>query len=343
MAFYTERAARFAVEGTFGFPGPAANAPSPGGGAAGSWATFTYATRIEATTSEGRSEEAVVAGARDQVSRVFTRREVTGVIEQQLVGPTPFYYAMGSVSTDASSPYTITLAPYGTIPSFSMERYMRDFARGETIGSAYWGCKLDSLELNLEAGEVITLAMNFVGRDSTVTVDGAKMSDVDAGRNLALIPFSFHQGNIAHGGTLITQLNAGVIRIENNLAARWAVNLGVTPGPSECAREIREGLFRVSGRMTVGESLDVFADLCRSRAEFDVTCTLATATYGTFSTGLTMVLTLQNAAFEEYPDMLDPDEQIEAEFPFMCRPDANYNVISISVEGPYGTLGHYYM
>jgi len=316
MSYYTERFVRFGEESSWG------TYPS-------SFEAVNRPTELIMRVTDNIQDRDIIAPSRDSVSRSFLKREVAGSWELPLLSPRLFYYGMGSVSSDASSPYTIDIAVSSSIPSFTLERGIRSPPDGVAEYRGYYGLKIDSLELIAEVDEDVMLRLGLAGKGSTIP--SYTWSSVVPSIDYASPAYRFSDVVLKYDGTIVTGLQRVSFEIRNNLEARWEVN----QTSDYTCKEIREGLFQVSGRFTTDEDIETYIDMAMDRHEFDLTLELANNTHGTIT------ITLKNVAISEVEDSLRGSEPLEVEFPFVCRPSDAYDTCSVRVIGPYGTISDY--
>jgi len=309
LSYYTERWILIGEEGTWG-----------------TWKTPdtfpTYLLSWDATTTEHRAEEEVIGGDRDSRSRVWLHREVVARWEEQLVSSKVFYLALGSHSTgDTASPYRHTISPASTVPSLSIYRGLTPTYTGEsaTLSLGYMGMKVDTCELNFEAGEDVTVELNFAGKDTTIPTALGK-PDID----FSIEPFTYSHCSVdvitPNGTVNVSHLRRGNITIDNNLEAK------VTSGSGSYKPvEIRERGLRVSGRLVVFAPLGTLSSVILNRNE----CTLKVYMIGDDANMGTIEITVNNIVFDELSDELRGLEQVEMELPFSAKPSTGGDVIQI--------------
>ena len=285
----------------------------------GTWVTPdtfpNYILDWDSTEEERRSEEELIAGERDQISRVFTSEGVVARMTQQLVSSKPFYLVLGShTSPDTASPYS-TISPASTLPSLSFYRGLLA-SDGSTISLGYYGMKVDTAELVIEAEEDITFELNFAGVGATVPTAIAKPT-------LQELPaFSYHNCSITVGGTFYSGWRRLSLSLDNKLSAIYAANLGYRP------EAIREGGLEVSGRITVHSDLDKWESIVRSRSEYPMTISM-------IMTGKTIEIRLSKVAFGEYGEALRGLEGVEPEIPFRARRTGTTPAITVYENSGY--------
>jgi len=315
---YTERYVRAGNETTWG------TYASPS-----SFDALEYIMNFNATAEEVLIEEDLIAASRQARSRAFAQREVAGSFEENPLSPRWLYYALGSVSSDATSPYSTTISGSYYLPSFSIEEGMR--GQSDTMYVGYMGCKVDRLEFLIEGEEDITFTVDWAGKDNTfpsyaswgtVAPSGAWTGD----------PVPYHKACLKWGSETI---NLYRIRgeINNNLEARFAGSCG---SGVATATALREGSQLISGEFRIESNVQQYAEtFARGRTEGTITIS-----YGTDSLG-TIEITLNKVAITEFPNDLSGRDAYEVDFPFTARASgpSNYDAISVTYESTaYGTI-----
>jgi hypothetical protein len=227
-----------------------------------------------------------------------------------------FEYCLGSHNpANATSPFTIGIG--STLPSMSIYRGLSPGATGEsgTISMGYYGMKVDTWELTLERGEVVSLEINFAGKGATQPTAIAKPSV-----STTVPVFSFYHGEVVYGVTTLAYLNRLVLSGNNNLEARLSAG-SLTYRPVK----LREGERELTGRMVVDSPLSTFATDVLARGEATITVSLK----GSTPDQGTMTFTVKNIALDELPDAITGLDAIEAEIPFSARGVTGYDMIQI--------------
>lgn len=309
MSEYPERYVRIGHETAWGdYSSPASFDP------------VNFCLGFDATTTEERIEEDIVATSRQVRSRVWVQRAVIGAIEANIFSPRMLYYALGWVSTpDTSSPYTVTISGSLNLPSFAIERGLR--GTSDTVYTGYMGCKIDRYELLIEREEDITQTIDWLGGDSTFPTytDWSTVSSTIA---IPTDPYAYHQACLIWGSATIL-LHRFRLEINNNLVPRYA---GSCASGSPAAMAIVEGLQAITGDFIVDKDLADFADTAtRGRQEGTITVRIASDSRGT------MEITIRNVAIDEYADALRGMEVYETTFPWVARPSSfnSYDAITV--------------
>jgi len=301
---YTSRGIKFGKEGTFGTSIAAT-------------VTFNNALAWEAEINETLMEEELVSGERDAVSRAALQREVTGRIEGELINAKLLYYAMGSISSETSTPYTIL--PSASIPSLTLQRMI-----GPSVDSIdnvvyIYGTKLDSFILNLEVGEEVTYEIGFMAQDGSLFT-----ADTTAPSLVTITPLMYYHGMLTAGGATITELQSCIIEINNNLTPRYSADSSQTKPRG--AYSIKEGRFQIGGRFTTGGYIEELGTLALEQTSFTLELTL-------IQDENTITLTMPNVQLSSYPDVVTGREPYEIEFPFIAAPETGLDALKVVENG----------
>ena len=293
MSEYTERAVRFGHEASWGTYGT-------------NFDNVEYCLTFDATTTEEKIEEDLVSSSRQARSRAWAQRSVVGSWESNIMSPRLLYYALGSVSTDAASPYTINFQGDLALPSFSIERTLR--GQSDTFSVGYYGCKVDRYELLVEAEQDITQTVDWIGKNnqensytwSTIAASGTFTSD----------PFTYLNACFTYDGNTL-RVNRVRIEINNNLTPRYgAYCTGNDPTPFE----LREGAQIITGEFTIDEDISDYAiDRARARSEGTIIVIIGATDRGT------MTMTMNKVTIDEFPDTIRGKDVYEIAFPFTAR------------------------
>jgi len=306
MSEYTERFVRFGKESSWG------SYPS-------TWENIDWVLAFDATSTEHMIEEDIATVSRQARSRVFVQREVVGSLEVNPLSPKLLYYALGSATSDDTSPYTITITGAGELPSFSIERGLKG-ASG-TFYTGYMGCKIDRLELTVEQGEDVVISVDFAAKDNTFPT--YTWSNVVPSGVFTALPFSYLDGELVWGSSTLRLIRVR-LEINNNLEARYASRkIGSDPTPVE----IREGPQVITGEFIVDKDVEDFAkDVLRARTEGTLTLKIGNDTRGT------MEITCNRVALREFSDTVRGREPYEVGFPFVarCSGPSAYDAIEIT-------------
>jgi len=306
MSYYIDRWLLFGKETTWG-QGVTPN-------------TFpNYVLEWSATTTENKSEEDIIGGARDYRKLVWLEEGVVGRWLQEVVSAKIYEYILGQYSTaDTVAPFRYTYSPASQVPSMTIYRGLYPDEAGNTISLEYYGMKVDTSELTIEQGADLRLEVNFAGKNPAVVgTDRAKPS-----LDLDLEQFSFHHSKIEiikeDGSTITCTLLVSLsIATNNNLEARYSGG-AATYRPVE----LKEGLLEVSGRLVMGGQFEEIAKQVIGRKDNTITVNLV-------KTGHTIDITLRNVTFGELPDEITGLEPIEMDLPYTCRPKAGSDVMTI--------------
>jgi len=273
-----------------------------------------YLLTWAATTTEGKTEEDLIAGARDFRSRAWLEEGVVGRWVQQIVSAKIFEFLLGNRTgtAGATSPSNSTYSPASTVPSMSIYRGLYPDELGNTVSLGYSGMKVDTWELTIEQGADARLEVNFAGKNATIPTKLAMISP-----DMSLEPFTFVHSKITYGGSTITLLGRLIISGNQNLEARYSAG-----AQTKYCVELREGAFEISARFTPYGKLDSFAQDVLGRKESTIVCTLA-------KSDSTIDITLNNIAFGELPDELTGLEPVEIELPLTARPISGYDSIRV--------------
>jgi len=292
MSYYIDRYVKWGEETTW------ATAVTP--------STFSnYLLHFEGGWTDNRVDEPVIAGQRDAKSRTYVHREVAAVMRVQPVSARWFEFCLGSVATAAGGSLPATITPGTVLPSITAERVYRPVPGSENNALKLWGLKVDTWELTIEQQEDIVLEMNFAGHDATLETVSYSPPEID----YTVPAAAFHNASLKYNGDKI-RFRRLVISGDNNLEARF--ESGGTIGNTFCCQELREGGCEISGRLQLDTSLSTYAAHVLSRSEGTLECSIQTS-------AATIVITLNNVAFEEYREPITGLDVIEVEIPFSCR------------------------
>ncbi len=296
------------------------------------WGTpqSTYAVywglALDATVTENRIEEDIIAVSRQARSRIYTTREIVGSLEWNPLGARGFQYALGQVINDAAAPYTIEIGGTLGLPSFSILRGMRSDA--DTVQVHYAGCKCDRLELLIEEGEDIVMTMDFVGYN-TVPV----ATDFDSNKPTGAWgynPPSYFDSCLIWGDNTL-DLRRVRLEVNNNLTARYA---GICTGGLNLPVAIREGAQEVTGEFRVDTDILQYVDFMTSHPVAEGTIKIL---FGTDYMGTVEVL-IEQVAIDEWADSMRGRDEYELDIPFVARASGPSNYDAIRVK--HGTGGY---
>ena len=307
MSYYTNRYVKFGQETSW------ATAVTPD--------TFSnYLLRFEGGWTDNRVDEPVIAGERDAKSRTYVHREVAAVMQVQPVSARWFEYCLGSLDTAAGDSLPAILTPGSTLPSITVQRVYSPVPGAEENALKLWGLKVDTWELTIEQSEDIVLEMNYAGHDGTVETVSYSAPSID----YTIPAMAFHNAVLKYNGDPI-RFRRLVISGDNNLEAIF--ESGGTLGNTFCCQELREGGCDISGRLQLDTSLSTYAANVLSRSEGTLECSIQTS-------AATVVITLNNVAFDEYREPITGLDVIEVEIPFSCRRvDADTPAIQVVQKG----------
>lgn len=161
---------------------------------------------------------------------------------EQSIG-TLLKHALGSVSsTTASAPYTHTITP-GTLTGLGLTVQVgRPDVGGTVRPYTFSGCKVDSLELSIAAGEIATLGVTLVGKDvATNTSLAAASYQAQATR-----PFTGIEATTSTWGATTPNITAVTLSVANNLAAeRRFLGTDTVAEPLQAERRTVDGTLSV--------------------------------------------------------------------------------------------------
>ena len=216
------------------------------------------------------------------------------------------YHALGSVSsTTASAPYTHTITP-GDIANLGLTVQVGKPDTGGTVRPfTYSGCKVDSLNLKVAAGEIATLGVGVMAR----TVVTNTSLETASFATQAATPFTGIQATTTTWGGGALNVRSFELSIENHLEDRRFLGSAYT---SEYKRTARRD---VSGSAEVEfESLALFNDfIALTHNDF-----IVTMTNGTESLGVTM-----HARIEEFPVEVKDKGLVVVEVPLVAAGDGS--------------------
>lgn len=307
------------------------------------WGTYAtvfqgvnWAKGFDATTIEERIEEDIIAASRQARSRVFVQKETAGSFEMDPISPKMFYYALGSITTDATSPYTLDIVGDLALPGFTIERGLRGTS---TIYAGYYGCKVDRLELTIEQQADVVMNIDWAAKGNTFPT--AYTWGTVAPSEFSKDPWSYHETCFKMNGTAY-RFNRFRLEINNNLEARYAAEC--TAETNKLPFELREGLQAVSGEFVVDESVNTFYDIVDARSEGTINVIIGTSAAA--GTKGSIDITMVGVALEQYEDSLRGREPYEVTFPFTARASAPnaYDAITVQHQNAYaGTVGDLYL
>ena len=303
MSQLPERVVRFGEEASWGTPSTTISA-------------LLYALSFEGTSREVRGEEEIVATSRQARARSWLQKEVTGSFEFKPVTPLIFYFALGGITEDTQSPYT--MSEYGTLslPSFTIENILR--GTSNTIQSQYIGCKVDRLTMRITPKEDIRITVDFAAKDHLVpSYEWSTIAPTSD--QFTLSPFEYYEAKLYWGTSTISLLSLS-LEANNNLEAVYTDDTVPT--------RIVEGYQEISGALKPEESqISIFRDFLRSRSEGTIDIRFGD------SRGTTDIY-LYKVALDEYVDRTRGRDMYEVEFPFKARASgpARYDSATISFE-----------
>ena len=319
MSEYTERAVRFGQESSWGTYG-------------GTWKTVEYCLSFDATTTEEKIEEDLVSASRQARSRAWGQRSVVGSWESNFMTPKLLYYALGSVSTDSATPYTIAFRGDLSLPSFTIERTLR--GNSDTFSVGYYGCKLDRYELLIEAEQDIVQTADWIGKNNQE--NSYAWSTIASSAVFSADPFTYLNACFTIIGSSI-RVNRVRIEINNNLTPRFGA---FCTGNDPTCFELREGGQLITGDFTIDNDVSSYAiDRARARAEGIIIVTIGAAGRGTID------ITMNNVNLDEFQDNIRGKDIYEVSFPFTARASgpSQYDAITASyrntVSGTVSDMG----
>jgi len=218
--------------------------------AAGSYGTDASGTRIwlglvqRFTPTEERTihEIAKVGGGRDTSQLVPGAWKVKGTVEIIPQNARIFKYIFGGYGRTGST-HSITGA--ATIPSltFQVSQAMAGSATNTTIRN-YTGLKINKATLKFAKEEPVSLTLDWVAQDKTVTPAVARSSVNDT----AEVPYMFQNGKVTVDNVVIAEVLNGEMSLENNLDVRHYIN---QDGVTFKIAEPTELLRKHSGTLTI--------------------------------------------------------------------------------------------
>lgn len=316
MSEYTERAVRFGPESSWGTYGT-------------NFKVVEYCLSFDATTTEEKIEEDLVSVSRQARSRAWAQRSVVGSWESNIMTPKLLYYALGSVSTDAATPYTIDFQGDLALPSFTIERSLR--GQSDTFHVGYFGCKVDRYELLVEAEQDVTQTIDWIGKNNQENT-GYDWSTIAPSGTFTYDPFTYLNACFKYDGNTL-RITRARIEINNNLTPRYA---SYCTGNDPTPFELREGAQVITGDFTIDQNISDYAiDRARARSEGTIVITIGATGRGTLD------ITMNKVTIDEFPDTLRGKDIYEVAFPFTARatgPSA-YDALSATyVNSTCGTI-----
>jgi hypothetical protein len=196
---------------------------------------------IERIESEG-----IIAGARLLRSEQWAPGNVTveGEIQHELFqqgAGVLFKHMFGAVNTTGAGPYTHTFTPGDLTGDGFTTQLGRPRADGTVQPFTYSGCKVQSWEIALEAGQNATLGINVVGQQEDDATALATASYVTGGAT----PFNFRHGTVTIGGAA-AKVRAITLSGENTLSTDRRIL-----GQAYVDEPLEAGLRNISGEITI--------------------------------------------------------------------------------------------
>lgn len=200
-------------------------------------------------------QEILQAGADNlNVSRELGPLSVGGTLRFAPQDWRLLYYALGSVNTTGTDPYTHTFTNSATLPSFTLERAIQHTTdRVRT----YAGCKINTFTLNWTAGASAGGSSGLAEAVAEViaqsVTNGTSTTSITAPTDLA---FQFRHAKLTLNSTEITETLNGTITVENNLHDARYANSTVDRTIGEPEPQIR----RFTGNFVINIKDDTYFD-----------------------------------------------------------------------------------
>jgi len=278
---------------------------------------FNYLRVCEPSLEEVQSAEFILAGTRDKKRVAVLQEEAEVRMEFDLVGLKPLYWALGNVNDTVP----VTITPASTLPWLTVARELEPVRSGESDILRIFGCKVESLELTFERGEVATGEITLMAKGGTI-----ETGDLTVTVDYSYDPvyYSDIEVVVKKGGsaTTISDLGRIVLTIDNNLSRR----LSASQAAGYQAYHILEGGLDITGRMLVTDPALTFLQKVKARAGGNTVEIRINKSHGGVLSG---TITMPNVWFTEYPERLRGIEPYEVEIPYVALPSQTENAIEI--------------
>ena len=150
---------------------------------------------------------------------------------------TLLYYTLGSVTTTGTAdPYTHTITPGNTIPSFSSWIGVEEYVSGGPIvmERKYNGMAISGVDIDYSAGEMLTLSFDVIAAKEATPGTTLQSPTFASDR-----PFSANDVVVTLGGSPSTVVESVSISIDNNIADdAFAIGSRILPALIVGRREI---------------------------------------------------------------------------------------------------------
>lgn len=301
---YTQRTVKFAIENGATLP-PYTDLTL----------TINYLRTCEITVRENIDRQAIIGGSRESARVSVLGEEPDIRLEMDAMSFYPFYFALGSIE-GTIAPYTITTS--ATVPFLAFGRHLTPVESGESPLMMVWGCKVDSLDFTVGAGEIATYELNIKGKGSTIS-----NNTISATINYDLQPIHFSDIDLIVDGTTLPEVERINLSVKNDIDRRLSVSTAV----GYRAYAMRESALVAEGRITVGAyALSMLSKVLERASQHTVQIVVNKTHEGNVNGTITM----PNVMFNEYPDRLEGIEPYSVEIPFIAIPSSSQPAIKVT-------------
>lgn len=287
---------------------------------AGTEVARTLTMRIASTTLQGKVTRDAVAnlyGSGGTAANAADFFDVSKDVAGEISGPACYQggalgmllkHAMGAVSTAGTNPYNHTFTLSGALPAGLTTVVER--GTGGLGDQEFYGCKVSSLELSCQVGQVMQVRVNLLGLDC-----GARGGDTPPAVTSPYFIKHNHAGSLGFNSSTYT-IKSFRLMVENSLEA--IRELGSLP-----ATEINRSDFQ-----TIEMEVELVA---RSDAPY---AAMLAGTQGdatiTFSDGTrSLAVTVHNAVITEYDDPINGPGTITQRIKFLGLGDGTDHGLGI--------------
>lgn len=204
-------------------------------------AKLVYFTTESITAKRDNIIDPVIRGTRDAVQPIPGAYDVSGTLNvnleangvSRLLG-----YALGSVTTAGSGPYTHTIKVGSSVPSFLLEKGFTDIDQYIKFN----GCKINSFSIDFVANDRPQISFDIIGANVTVSTSPFHSTPTDEGY-AAFSPY--HITSLLEGGNVLSNaVRINRFSVSNDLDADYYYL-----GGGGKRGEIPEGIVKVSGSL----------------------------------------------------------------------------------------------